>query len=89
MAGFTTVASIQTRYYGPTNHTGSRIRVSDGGPFDEKPRTLWVAWEYSLNAAEMHRSAAQEYLNKYNEGATLDGPGYGFDNDYYWTWTRP
>jgi hypothetical protein len=88
MSKLTTVASRWTRNHGPTKYIGPRVRVSDDGAFGKSKRTLWVDWEDSLNPQEMHRLAAQQWLDKFNPGATAEGPSCGFDNDYYWTWRR-
>lgn len=89
MNRLTSVASIRTRFYGPTNYKPSRIRVSDGGAFGEKARTLWFSIGcHEGSHQEMHHDAAQAWLDKYNEGATVEGAGYGFESDYYWTWKR-
>ena len=84
-----TVASIRTRFHGPTNRRPSHIRVSDGGAFGAKARTIQFAIGcHAGRSEEQHRDAAQAWLDKYNSESVVSGPGYGFDNDYHWTWER-
>ncbi len=46
-------ASIRTRYHGPTNTTGARISVTDGGNPFGNPRKIYVAWD-SFNGDQYH-----------------------------------
>ena len=48
---------VSTRYYGPTNHRGSRIRVTWGGD------SVTVAYDYAANDAR--HSAVREALTKW------------------------
>ena len=79
--------AIITKYLGPTNHRGSRIKA-----------TAWavsaaVSYDYSLDSEGNHKAAAQALCDKLNsnphaieEGrwvietwaATPDGRGYAF-----------
>jgi hypothetical protein len=44
--------AIQTKYLGPTNHRGSRVKAwCDAGK-------IIVSWDYALNAWENHQKAA-------------------------------
>jgi len=89
-----TQASIRTRYVGPTNYRPSRITVADDGAFGNKPRRLtWtcpagagVAESHAAAAQACHAAAAQAWLDKYNPGNVVKGPGLGFAHEYYWTW---
>jgi len=44
--------AIETKYLGPTNHRGSRVKASC-----EAGQTT-VSWDYSLNVVENHARAA-------------------------------
>ena len=47
--------AIRTKYYGPTNTRGSRIKVTD-----DDGNTKWYSYSYS--AAEPHIVAAESFL---------------------------
>ena len=50
--------AIETRYIGPTNHRGARIKATcDAG-------SLTVPWDYSLGTCANHRKAASALLAK-------------------------
>lgn len=45
--------AIQTKYLGPTNHRGARIKATcDSG-------SVTVSWDYSHNVEDNHRLAAE------------------------------
>ena len=50
--------AIETRFFGPTNHRGARIRVRC------QARTMFVAWDYSLGIDHNHDAAARELAEK-------------------------
>ena len=45
--------SIETKFFGPTNHRGARIRVKC------QARTMFVAWDHGLGIEGNHDAAAQ------------------------------
>ena len=49
--------AIQTKYYGPTNHRGSRIRITDLREIIAGP--LWISYDYEHNNAH---EGAQAHL---------------------------
>lgn len=63
-----------TKYFGPTNHKGSRIRVQDN--FNGKVR--FISYDYSARCP--HQSAANEFAGLTVEklGQTPDGCGFVF-----------
>jgi hypothetical protein len=69
--------AIVTRFRGPTNHRGARIRaLCDAG-------SITVSWDYSLGVAENHLAAAKALARKLGwpedvEGGSLPGAGYAF-----------
>lgn len=81
-----TRASIRTRFVGPTNYRPSRVTVSDDGSFGSEPRRLTWSWDPALSGRENHAAAVQEWLDKFNPGTVVKGPGLGFAHEYYWTW---
>jgi len=69
--------AIMTKYFGPTNTKGSRIKaISEGG------ESITVPYDYALDAKGNHKEAARALLNRlgwHNEmtGGAIAG-GYAF-----------
>lgn len=75
--------AIQTKFIGPTNTKGSRVKA-----------TCWLGsvtlgWDHALDSAENHKEALQAMCDKMNEtrdgelqwvivaiGSSVDGKGY-------------
>ena len=53
---------LTTRYFGPTDTIGSRIRVSIG------TKKRYISWDYALNLEENHRAAAMAVLEEFHPG---------------------
>ncbi len=69
------MVAIQTKYLGPTNNRGSRIKA-----FTETKITLTVYWDHSLNVEQNHREAAMALAKKMEwSGHWVGG---GTDNGY-------
>lgn len=51
--------AIITKYIGPTNHRGSRIKVTANAG------TMTVSWDHSLDVEANHRDAARQFAAKY------------------------
>ena len=71
--------AIRTRYYGPTNYTGSCIRAK------AEAGSIRVPYDHALNIEDNHKVACQVLLDKlaWTWAAT---PHYGvFGGDFYWT----
>ena len=72
--------AIFTRYLGPTNHRGTRVKASCAGSTD----TVTLAWDYALNDATNHKLAAFDLIRRMDwagtwvGGSTVDG--YAFVN---------
>lgn len=50
--------AIQTKYHGPTDHSGSRISATcDAG-------RIIIGWDHALNVADNHRAAADALVVK-------------------------
>lgn len=65
--------AISTRYYGPTNTKGARIKAScDAG-------TLWCDWLHEMSPFNNHAAAAEDLVQKLGwrgnwvAGSTRDG----------------
>ena len=82
---YSSFAAIRTRFMGPTDTKGTRIRVIDGGRSERHT----MNWDFALSHGENHAAAAQEWLNLYIPGSRIDWPGLVFDGDYYFTWEKP
>jgi hypothetical protein len=74
--------TITTKYLGPTNTLGSRIKASGGG------KSVTVPYDYGLGDTALHASAVTE-LNKklkwygtLTGGYTSDGMVWVFDTGY-------
>lgn len=79
---------ITTEFKGPTNSTGSRIRVRSW------LKSASIPYNHALNSCENHKAAAQQLVNRLNAdrvekggdylwnivagGSLPDGKGYGF-----------
>ena len=63
---------ITTEYKGPTNSTGSRIRVRSW------LKSATIPYNHALNTYENHREAAQQLVNRLNADRLDKG------NDYLW-----
>lgn len=79
--------AIHTKYIGPTNTKGSRIKAT----VRHDSKTLWTAsvpFDHALNCEERHAQAARALLQKHAPdqltetlsiaGSTLDNLGYVF-----------
>lgn len=77
--------AITTKYFGPTNTKGSRVKVTSS--FSSK----FVAWDDALDAEENHALAAAVYIHEVNKcragdlgwtivggGSLPDESGYAF-----------
>ena len=53
--------SIETIWYGPTDHRGSRVKATAG-----KGRTVWVSYEYGRDefGYDAHDIAARKLMDK-------------------------
>jgi hypothetical protein len=69
--------AIHTKYYGPTNYRGSRIRAT------AEVGSVTVAYNHAMDVYNNHRAAALALAEKYRwvadwVGGALPGPGYAF-----------
>lgn len=69
--------AIVTKYFGPTDHKGTRVRAkADAG-------SIWWSWDHALNAEDNHTGAAAALATKLNwggewVGGAMAGGGYCF-----------
>jgi len=75
---------IVTRYLGPTNHRGSRVK----GTHQRDSEVTWQAtldWDQSLDSTANHQLAAEQLLGKWVTSDDLVIVGRGHDHSaYYW-----
>ena len=74
---------IVTKYLGPTNHRGSRIKATH----HRDSETVWsktVSYKYDLEPGANHRAAAQALIDSWPMGtATIAARGFDHNFDYY------
>lgn len=69
--------AIHTRYFGPTNTRGSRVKAYS----EAFPRGISVPWDYALNSEENHMAAAKNFATVkgwdgvWVAGGAADGKG--------------
>ena len=51
--------AILTKYLGPTNNRGSRVKA-----YDECGNQVTVSWNFELGVEENHQAAAQAFVQK-------------------------
>ncbi len=77
--------TIHTKYYGPTNYNGARIKAQTSGGEIK----IWFSYDYSLNVHDNHCAAAKQLKEKMDwqgemvGGDTKDGLVFVFADDFY------
>ena len=56
--------TISTKYLGPTNAHGSRIKARQSGSYGHKPVSVTISWDYSLSTEQNHTNAAKAVAQK-------------------------
>lgn len=69
--------AIQTKYYGPTNTRGARIRAKAAAG------SLFYSWDYEKDAQDNHRKAAESFRLSLGWTGDLVG-GCLSDGSYAW-----
>jgi hypothetical protein len=67
--------AIQTRYFGPTNSRGARIKATAAAG------SVTISYPYELSGQETHQAAAQALAKKFNWRGDLIG-GQLANGDY-------
>ncbi len=73
-----TYQAVETKYYGPTNHRGARIKAY------AQCGAVWSSWDHSLSVEGNHSAAALAFLTKWDwdglwvRGANAANTGYVF-----------
>ena len=68
--------AIETKYYGPTNTRGSRIRAA------AQCGKVWVPYDYALNPEQNHAAAAKAFLLKWGWNGQWAGGANASQNGY-------
>ena len=73
--------AIQTKYLGPTNSRGSRIKA-----FDEDNNQVTIPYPYALSGEDVHRKAADALMFKmgWEDNCEIIGSG-SIKNGYVFT----
>jgi hypothetical protein len=77
--------AIQTRYFGPTNFKGSRIKATCSGG------SVTVGYDHALNITENHQAAAEKLVVKmdWNGGMPVKLVGGWLpSDDMAWVWSN-
>ena len=70
---------IKTKYFGPTNTRGARIKAcSDCG------KTITIGWDYSLDQKHNALNAAESLIEKEKLAVEITGIG-SFESEYFIT----
>lgn len=78
MATIKTVRMCETKYLGPTDHRGARVRAKHL----TTGRTVTLAWDHALDAFDNHCAAAVSLFGRLPEFSTsVDGGGFIFGED--------
>jgi len=58
--------AIRCRFYGPTNHRGSRIRVTrfDSPAAGRDPNGMTVSWDHALGLTDNYVAAVRQYVRR-------------------------
>ena len=77
--------TIITKYLGPTNHRGSRIKARQSASYAGTPKSITIDWDYSLSTEQNHRAVAMALAAKMNwagdwVGGDNGSTGYSFVN---------
>lgn len=59
MSEYIALQAIQTKYLGPTNSRGSRIKATAAAG------SVTVSWDYALDQCDNHRAAAKALCDKF------------------------
>ena len=78
---------IITKYLGPTNYKGSRVKASHRRDSD-RTFSITVPWDDALNSAENHLAAARALVGKACWCSELEIVGRGHDRDNYYFLAR-
>jgi len=70
--------TIITKYLGPTNHRGSRIKARQSASYAGTPKSITIGWDYSLSTEHNHKAAAIAFAAKMGwHGEWVGGSGGG------------
>lgn len=68
--------AIRTKYLGPTDSRGSRIRVwRADSTYRDDPHAITVPWDYAVYVGENHAHAIAQYVTEAGWTTSEWGPG--------------
>ena len=73
--------AIHTKYIGPTNTRGARIKAYTAGGIGFKGFTAIISYPHELSGAACHLEAVKELIKKNNLDWSTDGMRYGDSAD--------
>lgn len=83
---------IMTKYLGPTNTRGARVKATAGGAARRETRTVVIAWDDELSIGENHAAAAAALAAKLWQATpdqfTLRGGCHDGCDGFAWTFNR-
>jgi hypothetical protein len=74
--------AIVTKYLGPTNFHGSRVKATANAG------SMIFSWDHALTAAENHRLAASKFADRYSWEGSLIGGGLPDNTGYCWVFSE-
>lgn len=63
---------IETKYVGPTDHRGSRVRAR-AFDFQDKLKTVWIHWDSAKDVNHNHAEAAERCVMAIRHGVAKPG----------------
>jgi len=73
--------AIHTKYIGPTNTRGSRIKAYTANYFNQKAFTVTIPYDYALSDVAIHFKAVKALVEKYKLDWNLEEMRYGDSAD--------
>jgi len=56
--------TILTKFIGPTNHKGARVKARQSASYAGRPKSLTLPWDHALNVDDNHKAAALAFARK-------------------------
>jgi len=67
--------TIITKFLGPTNHKGARVKARQSASYAGRPKSLTVNWDHALGVEDNHKAAAMAFAQM------MDWPGHWVAGD--------
>ena len=82
MKTFSHHQTIVTKYLGPTNFRGSRIKATISWDSENK-FSKTISYSHKFDATENHFKAAEKLMKEHFENCEIFAHGYDHDRDYF------